>query len=490
MSYLELQSLPEIPSIAYFCSLFQNTLGTPDFEIQELEDALVLGTNADSQDMFSASFLDDLVVSLLRGCLPMYSSVINNNNYTTYLRQLIQTKIEEHEEEDWTGPSEIASPFEDDDTLFSELNIKEKVVVLSQLTQFRLEADDVPNKIKSVPVESLRLDPLGVDSDGVIYWYFYGTRLYKEVKKKRQEKKSKPTDKNDNGKKKKKKAEAVEKGDVGAGPVEAPGWRVACQTEADWNTLSESLRRSKKKVDKELLAIIEENFLPDVVKMFQDQEREQHLKILMMNKRVSKRQDYKRQAQEEEEARAAEEQRRLTEIRQKEEELRAVKEKEKALIAREQRARLREEKERAQRLNRRHGERGKAVADEVSSWHGSSSEEEDDENKEKKRKKTKTAKKGKYTEESSGSSSEEEEGENEEEERRRKTAPKNEKKGKKVPVKEKETRLESELRRRVERDHDYLPEWRSGTRRGSRPAAKEWGRLQDDDSQQVRSIRF
>jgi len=211
-------------------------------------------------------------------------------------------------------------------------------------------------------------------------------------------------------------------------------------------------------VDKELLAIIEENFLPDVVKMFQDQEREQHLKILMMNKRVSKRQDYKRQAQEEEEARAAEEQRRLTEIRQKEEELRAVKEKEKALIAREQRARLREEKERAQRLNRRHGERGKAVADEVSSWHGSSSEEE--------------------------------EGENEEEERKRKTAPKNEKKGKKVPVKEKETRLESELRRRVERDHDYLPEWRSGTRRGSRPAAKEWGRLQDDDSQQVRSIRF
>ena len=124
-------------------------------------------------------------------------------------------------------------------------------------------------------MESLRLDPLGVDSDGVIYWYFYGTRLYKEVKKKRQEKKSKPTDKNDNGKKKKKKAEvvekaeAVEKGDAGAGPGEAPGWRVACQTEADWNTLSESLRRSKKKVDKELLAIIEENFLPDVVKMFQ-----------------------------------------------------------------------------------------------------------------------------------------------------------------------------------------------------------------------------
>ena len=177
--------MPEIPAIAHFCSLFKSSFDLIDFEIDELENAL-LQLNPD--DVFSATLVERLVVKLLTGCLPMYASKIHDGNFSTYLKQLIQSKKEEAEEDEVEFNFE--DPFETNDHYeFCDLSTPEQIKIVYQLTEFRLQCDDVEKKLKDLDPEGLRINPIGIDSDNVIYWYFFGTRLYKEVKATR---KSKP----------------------------------------------------------------------------------------------------------------------------------------------------------------------------------------------------------------------------------------------------------------------------------------------------------
>ena len=74
---------------------------------------------------------------------------------------------------------------------------------------------------------------------------------------------------------------------------------VACLTLQDWEDLAEKYKKSKKKQDRDLYETLHENFLPEIVKMFAEKEREDRRRLLMMQpKRASGRLEIKRREQE------------------------------------------------------------------------------------------------------------------------------------------------------------------------------------------------
>merc|ERR1719225_307293 len=261
--------------------------------------------------MFANTLLERLVVLLLRPCLPAsIAANTHEGNFSGYLRQLLENKREEAEEEGHTY--DFVNPFDVKNIdNFDSLSSHDQVRILSYLTTLRLEASDVPEQLKDLDPDGMRVEPLGEDSDGVIYWYFYGVRLYKEIKagtkpKKPRKKKKDETSIDETGDegsskqaKKSKKCDEDEEEEV-SGPKEPPGWYLACSSEAHWNDLAAKYKKSKRKQDKELYEVLRDNFMPEIIKMFQDKEKEERIKLMMMNKRSSNRLDRKRAEKEKE----------------------------------------------------------------------------------------------------------------------------------------------------------------------------------------------
>ena len=127
----DIQSWCEVPSIAHFCSLFRQAFDLLEFDIQELEESLLLmGTEDDTSQLVLR-----LLIKLLKGCSRTFTNNItedvsnisarekfsNKNflrnkifyishkwtyslhlifqNYNTYLRRLFLSKREEAEED-------------------------------------------------------------------------------------------------------------------------------------------------------------------------------------------------------------------------------------------------------------------------------------------------------------------------------------------------------------------------------------------------------
>ncbi|XP_031420008.1 cat eye syndrome critical region protein 2 homolog isoform X2 [Clupea harengus] len=352
ISVEEIQSWWEVPAIAHFCSLFRTAFNLPDFEIEELEQAVL------KQD---ADFLADLICCLLQGCYQRRD--ITPQGFRSYLEDIISYRWELEEGK----PNPLGEgPFE-------QLPPRIQVELLHRLCDYRLDAADVFDLLKGLDADSLRVEPLGEDGSGAMYWYFYGTRMYKEepvikaVEARETVVVKEEPEKRKRGRPPKKKnleekllsatddmmvgeSEALHASSAPGSERQRGAWSLVCDTEEQWVKLAEGIKHRQSSQDRQLYRIITQNFIPEIGSMMEHKEKEQKQKFMgsyhkhsekYVNKEetLKARSEVKQQKEEEEAGRQLLMDRLVQEQRQQEE-----LEREKAVAERARRRKLREEK--------------------------------------------------------------------------------------------------------------------------------------------------
>ncbi|XP_062402830.1 chromatin remodeling regulator CECR2 isoform X2 [Sardina pilchardus] len=350
ISVEEIQSWWEVPAIAHFCSLFRTAFNLPDFEIEELEQAVL------KQD---ADFLADLVCCLLQGCYQRTD--ITPQGFSSYLDDIISYRWELEEGK----PNPLRQgPFE-------QLAPRTQVELLHRLCDYRLDAADVFDLLKGLDADSLRVEPLGEDGSGAMYWYFYGTRMYKEepvqiktvgacemsvAKEPEKRKRGRPPKKRNLEEKLLSRTDAMmdesknlHTGSTCGSEREHGAWSLVCDTEEQWVKLADSIKDKQSPQDRHLYRIITQNFIPEIGSMVEHKEKEQKQKLMDSYHKLSEKNVFKeeiikaksevKQQKEEEADRQLLLERLLQEQRQQEE-----LEREKAVEERARRRKLREEK--------------------------------------------------------------------------------------------------------------------------------------------------
>ncbi|KAG8192497.1 hypothetical protein JTE90_018021 [Oedothorax gibbosus] len=291
----EIQCMHLLPSTAQFVSLYRFAFKLPEIEIEELEDGIL------ELNKVGGKVLQDLLVALARGIYP--SRGVNASNLEEHINRLLKKfwRLEKPDQE----------PLPEGKT-FSQLDVQTKVEFLHFLCCQRVDKPDAESAMKTMDADALRVQPLGCDDEGNKYWYFFGTRLYKQEPAKAKDWKEewnhqKELSFNKRGrgrprkcKQRKSDEECDEFEDMSTNGNnmnvdEKSLWSIVCNTIEDWVDFAEKLKGSKSKNEKSLFQTVTDNFLPVLIEIYQEKERrlQQKLRELVPERVITRRETRK-----------------------------------------------------------------------------------------------------------------------------------------------------------------------------------------------------
>ncbi|GFS40483.1 cat eye syndrome critical region protein 2 homolog [Trichonephila inaurata madagascariensis] len=266
----ELQSMWKVPAIASIVSLCHESLNLPHLEIESLEDGL------------------------------LKKSSINFDNFTSHLLNIVK--------ELWISEERNENIPLSEETSFENLDISTKVDLLYSLCMNRLDQKDAVDALQGMAADSLRVTPLGCDALGNEYWYFYGTRLYKQEPSKDikvkdweeewNEQKNRAFCKRGRGRPKKNNSITGVKRNSNNGYMgsncnnidEKSRWSLVCHTFDDWIDFAAKFQDSTLECEQALFHTLKEDFLPALNKLHKEKGRrlQEKLHKLIVNSETRK----------------------------------------------------------------------------------------------------------------------------------------------------------------------------------------------------------